>query len=189
MCSRDLLTRRGESVTPRRGGDIPQQRFWVFYLGLTRDVVETLGVSFKTCLRCRGDVMMERRCYVLLRRRYGVPIRCRGDAPLRRLGDVPSRRRWVFHLRRTCDVNGTYRETSLRRHHDILMPDGMIADRTAIFDLQIEELSADLRTIEADWRTIFDRRTIFADQRTILDLQIEELSADGRSICRMKNYL
>ena len=51
--------------------------------------------------------MMGRRCYVLLRRRYDVPIRCRSDAPLRRLGNVPSRRRWVFHLRRTCDVAGT----------------------------------------------------------------------------------
>ena len=41
MCSRDLLTRRRENVTPRRGGDVPQQRFWVLYLGLTGDVVET----------------------------------------------------------------------------------------------------------------------------------------------------
>ena len=62
--------------------------------------------------------MMGRRCYVLLRRRYDVPIR--------RLRDVPSRRRWVFHLRRTCDVAGTYRETSLRRHHDVSMPCGKV---------------------------------------------------------------
>ena len=41
MCCRDLLTRRRKNVTPRRGGDIPQQLFWVFYLGHTRDVVET----------------------------------------------------------------------------------------------------------------------------------------------------
>ena len=51
----------------------------------------------------------------MVRRRYDVPIRRRGDAPLRRLRDVPSRRRWVFHLSSTCDVTGTYRETSLRR--------------------------------------------------------------------------
>ena len=68
--------------------------------------------------------MMGRRCYVLLRRRYDVPIRRCGDAPLRRLGDVPSRRRQVFDLRCTCDVIGMYRETSLRRRHDILMPGG-----------------------------------------------------------------
>ena len=68
---------------------------------------------------------MGRRCYVLLRRRYDVPIRRRGDAPLRRLGDVPSRRRWVFHLRRTCDVTGTYRETLLQNRHDVLMPSGL----------------------------------------------------------------
>ena len=41
MCSRDLLTRRCENLTPRRGGDVPQQQFWVFYLGLRGDVVET----------------------------------------------------------------------------------------------------------------------------------------------------
>ena len=39
MCSRDLLTRRRENVTLRHGADVPQQRFRVFYLGLTRDVV------------------------------------------------------------------------------------------------------------------------------------------------------
>ena len=27
MCSRDLLTRRRENVTPRCGGGVPQQRF------------------------------------------------------------------------------------------------------------------------------------------------------------------
>ena len=27
MCSKDLLTKRRENVTPRRGGDVPQQRF------------------------------------------------------------------------------------------------------------------------------------------------------------------
>ena len=83
-----------------------------------------MGVSFETCLRRRRDVMMGRRCYVLLRRRYEVPIRRHGDTPLRRLGDVPSRRRWVFHLRRTCDVTGTYRETLLRRRYDVLLPGG-----------------------------------------------------------------
>ena len=70
--------------------------------------------------------MMGRCCYVLSRRRYDVPIRRRGDAPLRRLGDVPSRRRWMFHLRRICDVTGTYRETSLRCRHDVLMPSGVV---------------------------------------------------------------
>ena len=58
-----------------------------------------MGVSFKTRLRRRGDVMIGCCCYVLLRRRYDVPIRRRGDALLRRLGDVLSRRRWMFHLR------------------------------------------------------------------------------------------
>ena len=82
----------------------------------------SLGVSFETCLRRREDVLMKR-CYFLLRRRNDVPIRCRGDVPLRRLNDVPSRHRWVFHLRRTCDVARTYIETSLRRRHNVLLPD------------------------------------------------------------------
>ena len=81
-----------------------------------------MGVSFKACLRRRGDVMVGRLCYVIFRRRYGVPIRHRGDAPLRCLGDVPSRRRSVFHLRCGSNVTGTYRETSLRRPYDVLMP-------------------------------------------------------------------
>ena len=83
-----------------------------------------MGVSFETCLRRRGDVLMGRLFYVLLRRHYDVPIRCRGDVPLTRLGDVPSRRRWVLHLGHTCDVTGTYRETSLRRRQEVLMPGG-----------------------------------------------------------------
>ena len=51
---------------------------------------------------------MGHRCYVLLRRRH----------------DVPSRRRWEFHLGRTCDVAGTFREMSLRRCRDILLSGG-----------------------------------------------------------------
>ena len=67
---------------------------------------------------------MGRRHYIPLRRRHDIPIRRREDVPLRRLGDVPLRRRWVFHLRRTCDVAGTYKVTSLRRCHDVLLPGG-----------------------------------------------------------------
>ena len=76
-------------------------------------------------MRRRGDVLIGRRCYVLLRRRHDVPTRCRGDVLLRCLGDVPPRRRRVFHLRRTCDVVGTYRETSLRLRRDVLLPGGI----------------------------------------------------------------
>ena len=90
-----------------------------------RTTETSLGVSFETFLRRRGDVMIGCRCYVLLRRRYNVPIRRGGDVSLRRLGGVPSRRCWVFHVRRTCDISGTYRETSLRRCHDVLMSGGM----------------------------------------------------------------
>ena len=60
-----------------------------------------LGVSFETYLR-----------------------RCE-DIPLRRLGDVPLRCHWVFHLRCTYRVAGTYKETSLRRRHDVSLPGGI----------------------------------------------------------------
>ena len=75
-------------------------------------------------MRRHGDVLIERRCYVLLRRRRDVPIKRPGNVLLRRLVDVPSRRRWVFHLVRTCDVAGMYRETSLRPRHDIWLLGG-----------------------------------------------------------------
>ena len=67
---------------------------------------------------------MGRRYYVLLRRRHDVAMRLSGDVPLRCLADVPTRCRWVFHLRRTCDVAETYRGTSLRHRHDVLLPSG-----------------------------------------------------------------
>ena len=70
----------------------------------------SFGVSFENCLRPREDLLMRCRCYVLLRHRHYVPIRCRGDVTVGRLGDFPSRRGWVFHLRRTCNVAGMYRE-------------------------------------------------------------------------------
>ena len=68
---------------------------------------------------------MGRCCYVLLTRRHDVLIKRRGDVPLRRVGDAPSRWRWVFHLRRTCNFAGTYRDTSLQRHHNVSLPDGI----------------------------------------------------------------
>ena len=85
-----------------------------------------MGVSFETYLRRRGDVLMRRRHYIPLRHGHDIPIRRREDVPLRRLDDVPLRRRWVFHLRHTCDVAGQYKETSLRRRHDVLLPGGML---------------------------------------------------------------
>ena len=36
-----LETRPRDNVTPRRGGDVPQRRYWVFRLGVTEDIAET----------------------------------------------------------------------------------------------------------------------------------------------------
>ena len=80
-----------------------------------RTTKTSLSVSFETCLKRRVDMLIGRRCCVLMRCRNYVPIRCRGDVILRPLGNFPSRRRWVFHLRRTCDFGETYRQTLLRR--------------------------------------------------------------------------
>ena len=74
-----------------------------------RTTATLLGASFGSYRRLRRDVLMGRSGYV----------------PLRRLGDVPLRRRWVFHLRPTCDVSGTYKETSLGHRHDVLLPGGI----------------------------------------------------------------
>ena len=101
-----------------------------------------MGVLFRTCRKRRGYVRLRRRwvfhlrlfwgvlighhCCIFLTSRFNVPVGHRGDVPLRRLGDVPSRRRWVFHLVPICSITGTYRDTSLRRRHDVLMPVGLI---------------------------------------------------------------
>ena len=67
-----------------------------------------LGVSFGIYKRRRRDLLMGRRGYL----------------PLRRLGDIPLRRHWVFHLRRTSNVAGRYKEMSLRRSHNVLLLGG-----------------------------------------------------------------
>ena len=69
---------------------------------------------------------MGRHHCVPLRRRHDIPIGRREDIPLRRLGYVPLRPCWVFHLGRTCDAAGIYRETSLWRHHDVFLPGGKL---------------------------------------------------------------
>ena len=102
---RNLLTRRRENVTLRRGGEYHndvigcfiwdlQETSWIRTTEMSswRTRETSLGVLFETCLRCRENVLM-RHCFsILLRRRPDVPIRCRGDVPLRRLNDIPSRR-------------------------------------------------------------------------------------------------
>ena len=65
---------------------------------------------------------MGRRYYVLLRPWCNFPIRYRGDVLLRRIADVLPERCWVFHLRRICNVAGTYRKASLLRPYDVLLP-------------------------------------------------------------------
>ena len=85
----------------------------VYHLFGTRKVFDLM---FKWDVRRHGDTLMGRRHYVPMRRRH--------DKPIKHWEDVPLRRRWVFHLRRTYDVAGAYRETPLQHRHDILLPGG-----------------------------------------------------------------
>ena len=68
---------------------------------------------------------MGRRHYVPMKRHHDISVRRREDLPLTCFRDVPLKRCWVFHLRHTCDVTETYRETSLRRRHDVLLLGGL----------------------------------------------------------------
>ena len=81
---------------------------------------------------------MGRRHYVPMRRHHDIPIRRHEDVPLRRLGDVPLRRRWVFHLRRTYNVAGTYRETSLRRRHHVLLLGALKGSTSRFFNFSAQ---------------------------------------------------
>ena len=76
--------------------------------------------------------MLGRCCYILLRRRHDVPARRRGDVPLKRVGDIPPRRRWVFHLRRTCNLTETYKESLLQRRNDVLLSIGWLFNHKKI---------------------------------------------------------
>ena len=91
-----------------------------------RTTETSLGVSLETYLRRGRDVLMGLRHYVSLRRRHDIPLRLCEDVPLRHLGDVPLRQCWMFHLRRTCDVTGTYKKMSLRRRHDVFCRVGLL---------------------------------------------------------------
>ena len=110
---------------------------------------------------------MGRHCYVLLRLRRDVPIRRRGHVPLRRLGDVPPRRHWVFHLRRTCDVAGTHKDTSLRRRQDVLLPDG---DSPHFCNLNFKFFN-----LESFWNSLSE---IFLSARTVTSIMIHIFSSD-----------
>ena len=97
------------------------------------DILVTYHWDFFGCL-CRlwdlfessGEVLMERCHNVPLRRHHDILRRRHGDVQMRCFDHVPLRCCWVFHLKRTCDVAGTYRGTLLRCCHDILLLGGCI---------------------------------------------------------------
>ena len=48
---------------------------------------------------------------------------------------------WVFHLGRTCDVVGMYRETSWGPRHDVLLPGGYWVCQVSWFSLFLRSFS------------------------------------------------
>ena len=149
--SRELLTRRRDNVSLRRGGDVPQWRYWVFHLGLTWDVVGTywwdvvdmyhwdvmvtyqwdvvgcfIWALFETSWRRTDETTMLRPLETSSRHSNKMSW-------IRTLRRLSSRRCWVFHSRRTCDVAGTYKETSLSRCHDVFLPGGKFCFAKAHF--------------------------------------------------------
>ena len=136
----------------RPTNEVSGQRNWKTLCRRTTGI--SLPVLFRTNRRRRRDILMEYRGYVPLRYLGVVPLRHRrvfhfrlvwdlfetyvflrrcydfqiwfcGDELMRRLSNIFPKSCGMFHLRRTCDVAGTYRETSLRRLHNLLLPDGM----------------------------------------------------------------
>ena len=126
---------RSEYLQLRRLSDVPLSCCGVFHLRLFWNVAETYW----------RDVVITPSCYALLC--HDVPIRHRGDVPLRRLGDVSPKRCWLFHLRRTCDVAETYRETPLQRRHDTLLLGGCIGFNWNCIDLLILCLKVKVKQI------------------------------------------
>ena len=147
---RDLLTSRCENAILRSGGIVPQRRYWVFHLRLTGDVMDTY--HWDVLATCQRDVVV---CFIwnlletswrrtdetLLLRLLETSSRRSNKMSwrrtTRRFNDVPSRRLWVFHLRGTGDVAGTYREMSLRRRHNGLLPGGKMLHflKNTLFEL------------------------------------------------------
>ena len=106
-----------EYVPPRRLDDVPTETL--------------LGVSFQTCLKRRRDMLMGRH----------------GDVSLRHLGDVSPRLRWLFRLRRTFDVNGTYRETLWRFYRVLLLDESSFMVRLLFREEYYQKVSSKMSPI------------------------------------------
>ena len=106
-----------------------------------------------------------------------------GDVALRRLGDVLSIRRWVFYLGRTCDVAGTYREMSVRRRHDVLMPVGKTfieySNDMQDIDTNIDEYNAN---IERKMLIVFDDMVVNKINNNKLHSKVTELFIRDRKL-------
>ena len=111
----DVLMGRRENVPLRRLGDVP----------LSWDIVECfIWALFERSRRRTDKTLLLGPLETSSRRSNKTSWRRTTETSW--LGDVPSRHRWVFHLRLTCDIAGTYRWTWLRRRHDTLLSGGLV---------------------------------------------------------------
>ena len=85
--------RRRDNVTLRRGGDVTQQRYWVFHLGLTGDT------------------------YIPLRRLSDVPMRGRWVFHLRFVSDVVKTHWWDVVVTSFWDLVTTFQEDVVETYH------------------------------------------------------------------------
>ena len=114
--SGDLLTKRRNNVTLRRDGDVPQRCYWVFYLGVTDDVVETYQWDVKDTYH--WDVLVTYHwdvveCFIwdLFETSWG---RTDGTSLLRPLKTSSGRFIW--------DIPATSLGRPERRRYDVLLP-------------------------------------------------------------------
>ena len=92
---RDVLIGGHGNVIQRRGGDLPLRLHWVFHLGFALGVV----------VRYLWDVATTFLCDIVHTYHWNA---------------LAMKRRWMFHLRRTCDVVGTSLGRTKRRCYDVI---------------------------------------------------------------------
>ena len=127
--SRDLLTRRRDNIALRRGGGVPQRRYWVFHLGLTGKVVKTY--KWYVVDKYRWDVLVTYHwdvvgCFIwdLLeksdRRTDGTSLLRPLDTSSRRLNKMSWRPTTETSWRRSIEtLLGVSFETYMRRCWDV----------------------------------------------------------------------
>ena len=107
-----------DNVTPRRGGDVPERRYWVFHLGVTEDTYhwDVLVTYHWDVIDCFIWDMFE----TSWRRTDGTSPLCPHETSSRRTNKTSWRRTTETSWRRSTETSlGVSFETYLRRHWDV----------------------------------------------------------------------